>query len=130
MPQTKEHSKFLRNFYFWSGIIATLAYRIIIVLNFYNNTWVKISWYIGTIGFIIYFVHRYQISDKRTKLIKNNRLREKIKQSSQINDQDTAALDYILRTLVTSKEKWNYIFIFAMSGLALITGIILDFVIK
>jgi len=129
MPPTKENSKFLRNFYFWSGIVATLAYRIIIVLNFYSNTWVKISWYVGTIGFIIYFIHRYQISEKRSKLIKNNRLREKIKQSSQISEQDTAALDYILRTLVTSKEKWNYIFIFVLSGLALITGIILDFIV-
>ncbi len=130
MPQTKEHSKFLRNFYFWSGIIATLAYRIIIVLNFYSNTWVKISWYVGTIGFIIYFIHRYQISDKRAKLITDNQLRKKIKQAKEINDQDSQALDYILRTLVSTKEKWNYIFIFVMSGLALITGIILDFVIK
>ena len=128
MPQTKEHSKFLRNFYFWSGIIATLAYRIIIVLNFYSNTWVKMSWYIGTIGFIIYFIHRYQISEKRAKLIKNNQLRQKIRDCAGINDQDTESLDYILRTLVTSKEKWNYIFIFLLSGLALITGIILDFI--
>ncbi|MFH1598276.1 MAG: hypothetical protein ABIB97_04385 [Patescibacteria group bacterium] len=130
MSQTKEHSSFLRNLYFWSGIIATLAYRIIIVLNFYNNLWVKISWYIGTVGFIIYFIHRYQISDKRAKLIKDNRLREKIEQASQINAEDTQALDYILRTLVTTKEKWNYIFIFVMSGLALVIGIVLDFIVK
>jgi len=130
MDTTKEHSKLLRNFYFWSGIIATLAYRIIIVLNFYSNAWVKISWYIGTIGFIIYFIHRYQISEKRAKLIKNQQLREKIQACNSINKEDTKSLDYILRTLVTSKEKWNYIFIFLLSGLALIFGVILDFLVK
>jgi len=130
MPLIKEHSKFIRDFYFWSGIVATFTYRIIIVLNFYSNFWVKISWYIGTIGFIIYFIHRYQISDKRAKLIKDFQLREKIGKSSQINSGDKEALDYILRTLVTTKEKWNYIFIFVMSGLALIAGIFLDFIVK
>lgn len=130
MEQTKEHSKLIRDFYFWSGIVATFAYRIIIVLNFYSNFWVKVTWYIGTIGFIIYFIHRYQISDRRAKLIKDHQLREKIRQLSQINGEDREALDYILRTLVTTKEKWNSIFIFVMSGLALLAGIFLDFIVK
>ena len=45
---------FKRWFFFIAGIIATLAYRIIIVLN---ADWIRIAWYVGTVGFILYFWH-------------------------------------------------------------------------
>ncbi|MFA6253035.1 MAG: hypothetical protein WCV69_02090 [Patescibacteria group bacterium] len=130
MEDIKVHSKSIRLFYFWVGIIATFAYRVIIVLNFYSNTWVKISWYIGTIGFIVYYIHRFDISKKRSRVIIEHRLREKLDQPEKLNEADHKALAYILDTLVSSKEKWNNYFIFILSGLALIAGILLDFVFK
>ena len=126
MEVPKPNPKPLRLFYFWAGIIATVAYRIIIVLNFYDPFWVKVCWYIGTVGFILYFIHRYDISSKRAKLIVKYQLREKVRNQDHLYEQDLKALDYILRTLVSTKEKWNYIFIFAMSGLALVVGLYLD----
>lgn len=127
MENTKTHSKVTRELFFWSGIIATVAYRIIVVLNNYSSTWVSIAWYIGTIGFIIYFIHRYDISNKRANLIVDNKLAYKVKNNKALTDKDREALIYILQTLKTTKEKWNYIVIFATSGLALIVGIYLDF---
>ena len=120
----------MRLFYFWAGIIATFAYRIIIVLNFYSTTWVKISWYIGTVGFIIYFIHRFDISKKRSSLILEHKLREKLDNNTldKLSPEDNDALAYILKTLVSSKERWNYYIIFILSGLALIAGILIDFV--
>lgn len=130
MEGIKTSSKPLRLFYFWAGVLATLAYRIIIVLNFYSSTWVKISWYIGTIGFIIYFIHRFDVSKKRSSLIIEHRLREKLDNNTldELNKDDNEALGYILRTLVSSKERWNYYIIFILSGIALIAGILIDFV--
>jgi len=128
MEQIKASSKLLRLFYFWAGIIATIAYRIIIVLNNYSSTLVMISWYVGTIGFIVYFIHRYQISQKRQRLIIKHDLSDKINKSCELSEEDKSALHYILSTLKSTKEKWNYIFIFVMSGLALIVGIYLDFI--
>jgi hypothetical protein len=52
----KVHSNLVRWLFFWSGIIATFAYRIIVIVNHFSKTWSLILWYIGTIGFIIYFV--------------------------------------------------------------------------
>ncbi|MBT6691557.1 hypothetical protein HOB10_04460 [Candidatus Parcubacteria bacterium] len=132
MENTKTSSKSLRLFYFWAGVIATLAYRIIIVLNFYNTTWVKISWYIGTVGFIIYFIHRFDISKKRSALIVKHRLREKLDANTldELNKEDNEALGYILKTLVSSKERYNYYIIFILSGIALIAGLLIDFVWK
>ena len=128
MEQPKAHSKTARELFFWSGILATLSYRLIIVLNNYSSFWVKISWYVGTIGFIIYFIHRYDISDKRAKLIQENQLLDKINNSKPLSENDRLSLRYILKTLTTSKEKWNYVFIFTASGIALLLGIYFDLV--
>ena len=132
MEHIKTNPKYLRLFYFWSGVVATLAYRIVIVLNFYSTTWVKISWYIGTIGFMIYFIHRFDISKKRSDIIIGHRLREKLDNNTldELNSEDKEALGYVLGTLISSKEKWNYYIIFISSALALAAGLIFDFFLK
>ncbi len=128
MENLKAHSHATRLFYFWSGIIATLAYRIIIVLNAYDPVWVQVAWYIGTIGFVVYFIHRYDISEKRGRIIQERGLEEKVAAIKGLSKDDKAAMAYIFHTLQSSKEKWNYIFIFALSALALIAGVVMDFV--
>ncbi len=124
------HSPLVRSFFFWTGIIATLAYRIVIILTHVDPLWLKVSWYIGTIGFIIYFWHRYQISELRSNLIKQNQLAEKIARIETLSADDKESMEYIFKTLQSSKEKLNYIFIFVSSGLALLIGIYLDFIAK
>jgi len=126
MEIIKINPKPLRIFFFWAGIIATLSYRIIIVLNFYNPLWVKIAWYIGTVGFIIYFGHRFDIQRKKVKLVQELKLVEAIKEAKDINDEKTQALSYLIKTSLTSRSRWNSAFIFFMSIIALIIGIILD----
>ncbi len=123
-------NKYLRLFYFWAGIIATFCYRAIVVVNNYSHFWAQTFWYIGTIGFIIYFIHRYQISEKRAKIIKEFNLENKIKNSEPLSKDDKVALEYIFETLQSSKEKWNSIFIFAASAVGLLLGIYLDFIKK
>ncbi len=124
------HSPFVRSFYFWVGIISTLAYRIVVVLTHVDPIWLKISWYIGTVGFILYFAHRYQISELRSNLIKENKLSEKVNNISELSSEDKEAIGYIFTTLQSTKEKWNYIFIFVCSALALIAGLYLDVIVK
>ena len=64
----------VRIFFFLIGIIATFAYRVIIVLNIYSPRWVNFAWYVGTIGFILYFWHRYRIQNRREKLVEEYNL--------------------------------------------------------
>lgn len=116
----------LRLLYFWIGILATLAYRAIIVVDRFSGPGVKIAWYVGTVGFVIYFAHRYAVSERRARLIRRQRLDEKVAAAGGFTDEDRAALQYILGTLETTKEKWNYVVIFASSGLALAIGLLLD----
>tara|TARA_Y100000310_G_scaffold341712_1_gene441754 strand:- start:1445 stop:1831 length:387 start_codon:yes stop_codon:yes gene_type:complete len=126
MDKVQPHSKILRSFFFWSGIIATLAYRVIIVLNFYSPFWVKVSWYIGTVGFAIYFWHRYDIQKKRSQLVRDHKLVELVKKTKCANGKQKQALHYIVKTTLTSKAKYNSLFIFTLSILVLIIGIIMD----
>ena len=118
----------VRLFFFWVGIIATVAYRIIIVLNFYSPLWVKVSWYIGTIGFILYFGHRYNIARKRAKLVEDYNLIETVQQADCVDVQKKEALFYLVKTSLTSKSRWNSAVIFVLSLSALIIGVILDFI--
>ncbi|MBI4028790.1 MAG: hypothetical protein HY376_00260 [Candidatus Blackburnbacteria bacterium] len=127
MEKPRAHPRSLRLFFFWAGIIATFAYRIIVIVNNYSKFWAQIAWYIGTIGFVIYFAHRYQISEKRARLIREHGLEEKISKVSSLGEDDRLVMSYIFSTLKTSLEKWNYIFIFAASAVALFLGVYLDF---
>jgi len=129
MEVIEPNPKPVRLFFFWAGIIATIAYRIIIVLNFYSPLWVKVSWYIGTVGFILYFGHRYNVARKRAKLVEDYGLIEAVQKADGIDAKKKEALHYLVKTSLTSKSRWNSAIIFMLSVLALITGIILDLLI-
>lgn len=128
MENFKPHSKIVRVLFFCAGIIATFAYRIIIVLSGVNPLWLKVAWYVGTIGFVIYFIHRFQISEKRAKIINKYHLNEKVASLQGVDEKDKEAIAYIFQSLKVSSERWIYIFIFITSGLALAAGIYLDFI--
>lgn len=128
MDIPQPHPKPVRLLYFWIGIFATFTYRLIIVLNFVSSEWVKVAWYVGTIGFILYFTHRYQVSQRRARVIEQFKLSERVESLRELSEDERAAMRYLFQTIRSTKEKWNYIFIFTMSGLALAVGIVLDFV--
>ncbi len=127
MEDPKLHSNSLRLFFFWMGIVATFAYRAIVIVNNYSHFWAQIFWYVGTIGFIIYFAHRTQISENRAKLLKKYGLAKKIEELKELSPEEKSAVTYIFDTLQSSREKWNSIFIFVVSALALVLGLYLDF---
>jgi hypothetical protein len=120
------HPSSIRWSFFVIGIVATLAYRIIIILNFYDPLWVKISWYVGTGGFILYFGYLYNLQNKRAELAIKYNLVEVVKRIKEIKGKQKEALKYIIKSNATSKAKWNSAVIFLLSVLALIVGIILD----
>ncbi len=127
--QIHKDSPALRLTYFWLGLIATFSYRIIIVLNFYEPIFVKIAWYVGTIGFLIYFWNRYRVIKQFDRLIEEQKLVAAVKKAKGISSNQKKALAFIVQTLDTTKAQINYEAIFILSGLALVAGIILDFVV-
>lgn len=126
----KTSSHAYRLLVFWLGIIATLAYRSIIVIAHYSSLWVDIAWYIGTIGFLWYFAHRFNIESKRDRLIEEKKLIDKISKGQTLSEEERSAVVYVLKSLVSSKSKWNYIAIFIASGLALLYDIVLRLIVN
>ena len=127
MSEHNQSNKYYRYLVFLVGIIATVAYRIIIVLNYYSSFWVEISWYVGTIGFIWYFAHRYRVQNHYSEIIKERKLKEKLCKNK-LNKDDCRALFYIVSSLDSSKAKWNSILIFIFSALALAYAIVADII--
>ena len=121
------NSKFYRYFMFILGITATIAYRIIVVLNHYSPLAVQIAWYLGTIGFVWYFAHRFKVENRRDRIITDLELVKKIENSETLSELERGSLVYVLKGLQTSLSKWNYIAIFVLSSLALIYGFFQDF---
>ena len=128
MVEYKISNKNYRLLVFGVGIAATFAYRVIVVLNYYSAFWVEVAWHIGTIGFIWYFAHRFRVENKREKIIAERKLIYKIHRQKNLNEEDREALKYILKSLRSSKAKWNYIAIFIFSALALLYALVMDIV--
>lgn len=122
----KLNSSAYRILIFIVGVIATIAYRLVVVLNHYSQFWVEVFWYVGTIGFIWYFGHRYVIENRRDRLIDRLQLVEKIESGQSFNPEEKTALLYILKSLETSLAKWNYIAIFFFSFLAMAYAVYVD----
>lgn len=120
------HKNYKHVLFFIIGVIATIAYRGIVVLNHYDPILVETAWYVGTLGFAWYFWHRFQIENRRNKLIAQLNLLEKTQQGQILNQEDKAALVGILKSLNASLAKWNYIIIFISSFLALAYAIYFD----
>ncbi len=126
MTEFKIHSHWYRETVFAAGIVATIAYRIIIFLNYLpSHFWSDIVWYIGTIGFIWYFAHRYNIEKRRSLIIKERKLEAKVAGAKILSDDDRQALVQTLKSLESSKAQLNYIVIFIASGLALLVDIVI-----
>ena len=120
--ETKAGPQVVRLFFFVVGIIATIAYRI---TPFLTPLWVKVAWYVGTVGFILYFWHRSHIEAKRANLVKEFNLVEAVEKSDLPAPQKSAA-SYLITTSRTSKARFNSAFIVAVSVLALVASIIID----
>lgn len=125
MDVPRPHPTWLRLSFFWVGITATFAYRAILVLERVGQGWVRLAWYVGTLGFVIYFAHRYQVSARRARLIHEYGLVEKTLRLGGLESRDRAAMEYVFQTLESSKEKWNYIAIFSLSATALVLDLVL-----
>lgn len=119
---TKPSPKVWRWFFFAAGIIATIAYRIIFLLDPF---WIEVAWYTGTIGFMLYFGHRSIIESKRAKLVKDYGLIEALKESS-ISEDKKMALLYLTKTSLTSKARLNSAFIFFASLLVFTANFAID----
>jgi len=114
--------------FFIIGLIATVAVRAVTILMNVNPVYGKVAWYIGIGGFIAFFVYKFKISHSRTRLINETDLVDKIVEQKQLTEKDYRLIGSILCSVSSSKEKANYFFIFALSIVALVLAVYMDFI--
>ena len=108
--------------FFILGLIGSLSFRAIIIANKFNQILARFIWYVGVISYLLFFAYRFYISLKRRKTITQNNLLEKI-QHLNLSNEDKKNFDYVIRSIMKSREMFNYVFIFILSAIAIIIDI-------
>ena len=119
---------FISWIFFIIGLVATVAIRVVMLLIHINPIYAKIAWYIGVGGFFLFFVYKFKVSQLRSRTIIENNLVDKINRQEQLTKDDYNLVGAILCGLSSRKERINYIFIFALSAIAIILAIYMDFI--
>ena len=112
--------------YFWVGLISAILFRAIIIADYYSGVLSKVFWYVGVVGYLFFFAHRYHIAKRRFGVIRDLNLLEKIKSRDQLTEEDFEGLNYVMWSLSVSKERLNYLVIFAFSVIAIALSLMLD----
>lgn len=101
------------------GLVSAVSFRALTIINAMNPALMRPVWYFGVIGYILFFAYRYHISEKRKRAIRANRLLEKLGSGQEISPSDRELITYVLASISKSKENINYLFIFALSIVAI-----------
>jgi len=125
MKKPKSVSPWVINLFFIIGLIASISFRIIIIFQNIEPAWVRPTWYTGVIGYFLFFLYRYRISEKRTKAIKDFDLIEKMSKGKPLTEDDREVAVYIMKSIVKSRENVNYFFIFILSFIVITVDIIM-----
>jgi hypothetical protein len=115
------------NLFFAIGLLSAFAFRMLIVFAHTQEQLFRPVWYMGTIGYILFFLYRYAISQKRKKAIEQYELIPKLKQQTRLSKEEIEVVVYLLSSLRKSREHLNYLFIFALSFMAIIADILLSY---
>lgn len=120
------HSMAVIKFYFWIGLISAALLRLILIADHYSDILAKALWYLGILGYLWFFAHRYHIAKRRYGVIKDLNLLDKIQARKPLAEKDFEGLNYVMWSLSVSKERMNYLVIFVFSVVAIILSLILD----
>ncbi len=112
--------------FFWIGIISAVLFRVMVIIERFNPSLSKIFWYLGVLGYLAFFIHRYNIARRRYSVLSSQGLLAKIESGETLEECDIRALRYILWSLSVSKERVNYIIISIVSVIALAISLLLD----
>ncbi len=114
--------------FFIIGLVATVAIRIVTVLIDVQPIYGKIAWYIGIGGFLLFFIYKFNVNRSLAKIIDQKKLIDKANDLKTLSKEDSHLIANILCSLKSEKERINYLFIFAISAVALLLAIYFDFI--
>jgi len=128
MEKNKPHivPRYIIYGFFVLGLVSAIAFRSIIVFQHLEPAWVRPVWYVGTAGYVFFFIYRYKITRKRKRAIEEFRLIEKLKTNACLEDDDREVVLYLLSSIKFSLEDINYAIIFLLSIIAVAADLLLS----
>lgn len=114
--------------FFIIGMISTIAIRVVTVLAHLNPIYGKIAWYVGVLGFFVFFAYKFKVDRARYRLIMKSHIMDKIASGEKIVQNDRQLLSSILCALSSNKDRINHFLIFFSSAIAILIAIYFDFV--
>ncbi|MBU0908022.1 MAG: hypothetical protein KKA54_19820 [Proteobacteria bacterium] len=115
---------FVINLFFVIGLMSALSFRALMAIKDLQPQLLRPVWYMGIIGYILFFGFRYSITEKRKKAICEFKLIDKLKKGEELSPNDRQVMTYILSSLQKSRENLNYLFIFATSAIAILLDLL------
>lgn len=106
--------------FFWIGLTAAVCIRSLVFVSRYDAQLAIWLWRFAMVCYIFFFGYRYWIGCRRRRIIRKNRLIEKIEEADALDADTQDATLYILRSIIRSKELFNYALIFMLSFTALL----------
>jgi hypothetical protein len=106
--------------FFILGLLSSVAFRAIIIFQKFEPDWVRPVWYFGVTGYMIFFLYRYRISQRRKQVIERTGIVAKLEQGAELDAEDRRATLYLVNSIRKSPEDWNYLAIGALSVIAVI----------
>ncbi|MFA4991020.1 MAG: hypothetical protein WC569_00365 [Candidatus Omnitrophota bacterium] len=113
--------------FFIIGLMATVSVRLVSFFMDFNVMYSKIAWYVGVVGFFIFFLYKFRVEAARARLIGRRDLAARIRDKKELDEEDYGLIGAILCGLSSNKDRINYIFIFGSSVLALLFAVYFDF---
>ena len=111
--------------FFVLGLLSSVAFRAIILLQKFNPGWMRPVWYFGVIGYMLFFMYRFRISTRRKRAIGQTKIIEKLQAGAALSAEDREAALYLLSSIRKSPEDWNYLAIFILSVAAIALDLLL-----
>ncbi len=124
MKKCKEKS--LTWLFFFIALVATVSIRAVNVVLDSHPVLAKTFWYVGIVGFFIFFVYKFKSDNILHKELESSNLVNKVLNKENLSNHDYEVIGTVLCRLRSKKDKINYFFIFFFSGVALIWGMYVD----
>ncbi len=112
--------------FFIVGLIGAIGFRAVLIINKFDFLLANLVWYVANFSYIFYYLYRYYIEQKRREILVSSRLKYKLDNNVEFNEDDKKNLKKIVDSLIVSKQNLNLIILIIMSVISLIIQIILD----
>ena len=114
--------------FFLTGLVATVAMRIIEPVRTIDPLYAKLSWYVGVGGFFIFFVYKYKNMKDRSKLIRDSGIKEKLVGNTPLKEDEYLLLAEIVCSQDSWRDRTNYLVIFGLSAVAIAAALYFDLI--